>query len=180
MNYEYPYTDFHEINLDYILKLARESLGLNLVVEGNKLLLKNNLGETAFTRIIQYGATSDVFNILIKAGADINAIDNNGRTPLFYVARYSKTAKTVEALLKLGADINTRDNNGDTPLFMAAYGNKNPEVIKALLEYGADVNIRDDSGKTALEYTYKNYRVRKILLHYKEQINRIDKRKIIK
>lgn len=71
-------------------------------------------------------------------------------------------------------------NDGDTPLFMAAYGNKNPEVIKALLEYGADVNIRDDSGKTALEYTYKNYRVRKILLHYKEQINRIDKRKIIK
>lgn len=121
-----------------------------------------------------------MFNILINAGADINAINNNGRTPLFYVARYSKTAKTVEALLKLGADINTRDNNGYTPLFMAAYGNKNPEVIKALLEYGADVNIRDDSGKTALEYTYKNYRVRKILLHYKEQINRIDKRKIIK
>lgn len=107
---------------------------------------------------------------MIKAGADINAIDNNGRTPLFYVARYSKTAKTVEALLKLGADINTRDNNGDTPLFMAAYGNKNPEVIKALLEYGADVNIRDDSGKTVLEYTYKNYRVRKILLHYKERL----------
>ncbi len=83
-------------------------------------------------------------------------------------------------MLKLGADINTRDNNGDTPLFMAAYGNKNPEVIKALLKYGADVNIRDDSGKTALEYTYKNYRARKMIMHYKEQINRIDKRKIIK
>lgn len=83
-------------------------------------------------------------------------------------------------MIDLGADLNARDNNGDTPLFMAAYGNKNPEVIKALLEYGADVNIRDDSGKTALEYTYKNYRARKILLHYKEQINRIDKQKIIK
>ena len=127
-----------------------------------------------------YMVTSDVFNILINAGADINATDNNGHTPLFYVARYSKTPKTVEALVKLGADINTRDNNGDTPLFMAAYGNKNPEIIKSLIKYGADVNIRDDSGKTALWYTYKNYRARKILLHYKEQINCIDKRKIIK
>lgn len=51
---------------------------------------------------------------------------------------------------------------------------------KKKLLNGADVNTRDDSGKTALEYTYKNYRVRKILLHYKEQINRVDKRKIIK
>lgn len=60
---------------------------------------KNNLGETAFTRIIQYGATSDVFNILINAGADINAINNNGRTPFFMLLGTVKQLKLLKLCL---------------------------------------------------------------------------------
>ena len=144
---------------------------------------KNNCGETAFTaftEIIRCGVTADVFNVLINAGADINVKDNDGRTPLCYVARYCRNPNTIKALIKHGADINAKDNEGHTPLFYAAYGNTNPKVIEAIIKCGADVNICDNTGKTALWYTYKNYRARKILLHYKEQINRIDKRKIIK
>lgn len=40
MLYKYPYTDFHELNLDYILKLVRENAGLHIEVSGNQLLLK--------------------------------------------------------------------------------------------------------------------------------------------
>ena len=36
----YPYTDMHSINLDYIMKLCRENMGLHLEVSGNQILLK--------------------------------------------------------------------------------------------------------------------------------------------
>lgn len=38
---EYPYTDFHEMNLDFILRLAKDSMGLHLDTQGNSLVLKN-------------------------------------------------------------------------------------------------------------------------------------------
>ena len=37
----YPYTDFHEMNLDFILRLAKDSMGLHLDTQGNNLVLKN-------------------------------------------------------------------------------------------------------------------------------------------
>ena len=37
---KYPYTDFHAVNLDYILKLVRENEGLHLEESGNQILLK--------------------------------------------------------------------------------------------------------------------------------------------
>ena len=37
---KYPYTDFHSVNLDYILKVVRENAGLHLEISGNQLLLK--------------------------------------------------------------------------------------------------------------------------------------------
>ena len=37
---KYPYTDFHAVNLDYILKVVRENAGLHLEVSGNQLLMK--------------------------------------------------------------------------------------------------------------------------------------------
>ena len=37
---KYSYTDFHAVNLDYILKLVRENVGLHLEESGNQILLK--------------------------------------------------------------------------------------------------------------------------------------------
>lgn len=37
---KYPYTDFHAVNLDYILKLVRSNAGLHLEESGNQILLK--------------------------------------------------------------------------------------------------------------------------------------------
>ena len=38
--FRYPHTDFHSVNLDYILKLVRENAGLHLEESGNQILLK--------------------------------------------------------------------------------------------------------------------------------------------
>lgn len=40
MIFNYPHTDLHSVNLDYILKIVRENAGLHLEVSGNQLLMK--------------------------------------------------------------------------------------------------------------------------------------------
>lgn len=40
MIFDYPHTDLHSVNLDYILKIVRENAGLHLEVSGNQLLMK--------------------------------------------------------------------------------------------------------------------------------------------
>ncbi|MEE3415468.1 MAG: hypothetical protein VZR53_08875 [Prevotella sp.] len=55
---QYPYTDFHEMNLDFILKLAKDSMGLHLENSGKKLLLKNANGETVSQVEVAYAKTA--------------------------------------------------------------------------------------------------------------------------
>ena len=51
---QYPYTDFHEMNLDFILKLAKDTMGLHLEMVGDKLALKNMNGETVSDVTVGY------------------------------------------------------------------------------------------------------------------------------
>ena len=54
----YPMTNFHEINLDYIIKLVRENNGLHLDVSGNQLLLKTLDGTTVSSVTVHYAETA--------------------------------------------------------------------------------------------------------------------------
>ena len=54
----YPTTNFHEINLDYIIKLVRENNGLHLDVSGNQLLLKTLDGTTVSSVTVHYAETA--------------------------------------------------------------------------------------------------------------------------
>ena len=54
----YPTTNFHEINLDYILKLVRENNGLHLDASGNQLLLKTLDGTTVSSVTVHYAETA--------------------------------------------------------------------------------------------------------------------------
>jgi hypothetical protein len=60
---DYPYTDFHEMNLDFILKLAKDTMGLHLEMAGDKLALKNMNGETVSDVTVGYA---------VKAWKDAN------------------------------------------------------------------------------------------------------------
>lgn len=58
MIHDYPYTDFHELNLDYILKLCRETMGLHFEQSGKFLKLVNQAGEEVSKVIIAYAETA--------------------------------------------------------------------------------------------------------------------------
>jgi ankyrin repeat protein len=125
----------------------------------------------------------EVLNVLLNAGADVNArtdpwesqllidkidrffeglfpalVDEGawedfGNTPLHYAADRNENPEVLTVLLNAGADITARSENGFVPIHQAA-GNKNPEVLTALLEAGADVNHRYDDGSSFFGYSF--------------------------
>ncbi|PGH35382.1 hypothetical protein GX50_01720 [[Emmonsia] crescens] len=60
-------------------------------------------------------------NLLVKAGANVNAKGGDGLTPLHHAALYG-IIDIVHTLVRFGADVEARDHQGTTPLQYATYG----------------------------------------------------------
>jgi ankyrin repeat protein len=88
-----------------------------------------------------------VLQLLLDAGADVNAGDTNGRTPLYLAT--GRGADVMKMLLEKGGDVNTRDKFGNT-LLIGATRADNVDIVKMLLDKGADVNAAASNGETAL------------------------------
>lgn len=84
---------------------------------------------------------------LLKAGVDVNVVDESGNTPLFWACIYGRL-ETVKLLLSKHADVNAVDSRQNTPLIMAAkFGH--PRVVEALLQSGAKTEMRNIDGENA-------------------------------
>ena len=83
--------------------------------------------------------------LLIKFGANINAIDKTKSTAL-HEAAFFENVDVVKALLKANAEYEILNSKGNTPLIIA-YLKKNQQVLKHLLHNGASP---DNSGKNVL------------------------------
>jgi ankyrin repeat protein len=86
-------------------------------------------------------------DVLVRAGAEVDAVDGLGRTALHQAAADRRTDLVVE-LLRLGASVFKTDAKGRTPLHLAAQARSEP-VIDALLAAGAPRSARDADGQTA-------------------------------
>jgi len=91
-----------------------------------------------------------IAEILIKSGADINAVDNEGMTPLINLAS-SDNASVVRFLLAHGANVNAHSKDGNSALIEAAMS-ESTAVTRLLLDHGANVNSCDQRKVTALDY----------------------------
>lgn len=109
MIHDYPYTDFHELNLDYILRLARSSMGLHLEQSGKFLKLVNAQGEEISKLQIYYAETAlkdDIGNnidaYIIRSGVDgDNVIFTRGNGEVITI--------TVPYAVKASKDVNNVD-----------------------------------------------------------------------
>lgn len=80
-------------------------------------------------------------DIVIAAGAPVDALDSNG-TPLLMrrISYYSENRDNLVYLLEKGANPNAREKNGRTPLHAALQTPKNFWFAEKLLARGADIN----------------------------------------
>jgi uncharacterized protein len=100
----------------------------------------------------------DCARVLLKAGADVNAVDPNNMTPMV-MALINGHYDFAAFLIDQGADPNIADETGRTPLYAAVDDHTMPEsnlpspreidnkltsmdVIQSLLAHGADVNAQ--------------------------------------
>jgi ankyrin repeat protein len=92
-------------------------------------------------------------NLLVAAGADIDAKDISGKTALMRAA--SMSGPTVNFLIKAGANIDLQDATGKTAAMFAAVPVPDEKwkstALKSLIKAGANLAIEDGNGHGALQ-----------------------------
>lgn len=97
---------------------------------------------------------SELFDLLIQAGVDINAKNRNGTTVLISAVVYHHI-ESIKKLIRYGCKLNKRDNHGRTALIYASLSNCT-DAIRLLIDAGAIVHINDYDHKSALYYAIKD------------------------
>jgi ankyrin repeat protein len=99
----------------------------------------------------------EIFNELMKAGADIHAVNPLNQTPLICAASAPEeiALPMIEALLNAGAKVDHIDKFGNTALFAAVF-QQSSNVVKALAQAGADISrVFKEQGGTLLDAAEK-------------------------
>ncbi|MDM7999180.1 MAG: ankyrin repeat domain-containing protein [Dehalococcoidia bacterium] len=88
-------------------------------------------------------ASTEMVNLLIRQGANLQAVNSDNETPLMYAVQAGR-ADTAQALMAAGSDPNVADRNHNPPLFFALMIG-DCKLVRLLVDGGADVNARLDS-----------------------------------
>jgi ankyrin repeat protein len=114
-----------------------------------------------------------VAEVLIAAGADLEAVGEIGGAHPLHTAARNNRAAMVALLMDRGALFEAKNTNGQTPLIVAAVTGSR-DAAEALLSKGADVNGADDfKGMTALQHAAFSGRIEivKLLLSRGADVN---------
>jgi ankyrin repeat protein len=82
--------------------------------------------------------------MLLDAGSNPNLVTVTGESPLMAAARAGR-ADMVRALLEHGANVDAKENVRGQTALMWAVSQRHPEVVRALLQRGADVSVHTRS-----------------------------------
>ncbi len=94
----------------------------------------------------------EIAQLLIAAGADIDAFDKDNYWSSLSSAAYLGYGELVQLCLELGANLKSKNKYGETALMQA----KSREVVELLISAGAVVDEKDDKGETALMHALKD------------------------
>lgn len=128
-----------EITLSYLLNERRMTPDL-----------RDRYGVTPLMEACETGQLASV-ELLVEAGAEVNATDKETSTVLMHACGGASTPKIVQYLIDHGALVNERDASGCTALTMAA-AHGDVGIVRALLAAKADVNAESDEQETPLTF----------------------------
>ncbi len=133
---------------------------------------KKHYGWTALVWAARNGRT-DLVNLLIDSGANIDAITKDGFTALVH-AIDNKHTETAHVLLERGADPDLAED-GCSPALPIAAGHGFVDLVQAILDGGGSINALDDVGNNALGMAVANNqpKVLRLLLSYGIDVNAI-------
>jgi ankyrin repeat protein len=110
--------------------------------------------DTYGSTLLHYVAASghaEIVELMVSAGADVNAENENQETPLHWATR-RKHLEAGKMLVATGANVNAKNDEGETPLHIAAAG-CDADLVGLLVAAGADVNARNKVARTPLLLT---------------------------
>lgn len=181
MIHNYPYTDFHELNLDYLMKLARESMGLHFEQADKFLKLVNAQGQEVSRAKIYYAETALTDDLGNNIDAYIISTSLQGDNIIFTKGNGEYTTVTIPYAVKASKDVNNIDltsyihglsvagdkllityGNGETASITVPYAVKasTDENGKSITTYVAELStgnnkliVKDGDGTTIAELT---------------------------
>lgn len=119
-----------------------------LIKSGADVNVQGANGLTPLMRAAGQGRP-DIVEILLQAGANIDAKDIEGKTSLMGVAMSNVEPDVAKVLIRHGAKLDERANSGDTALIFAAkFGHE--QVAREIINAGAKLHEKDSNGRTAL------------------------------
>lgn len=107
-----------------------------LISRGANVNIANKDGVTPLMRVHDQLGNNNNAAILVRAGADINAISKKKRTALMFATAACHAAK-VRLLIDNKADVNIRSDDGNTALSLAQEKWLCGEVVEMLIQAGA-------------------------------------------
>lgn len=109
-----------------------------------------------------------VVKLLLRAGADVNVVNDKGETALHYATDRPDSHTVAKMLIDAGADVNVIAKSGLTPLHLALMKD-DLQTIRLLVSKGADVDAKDNDMLAPIHYA--------VLCEHRE--NRFEKIKIL-
>jgi ankyrin repeat protein len=113
-----------------------------------------NASDPSLLRLALDRQQSQIAQLLIRQGADLDAPAPNGETPLHRAVRNGDQATVLALLSEGGLNVNAAVNGDETALILAARAGR-LDLVRDLISNGADVNLGDSTNCAALCWAIK-------------------------
>ena len=111
--------DLNDALLQWILRTLKSDCQVHHTQE----FVKDDVNygnHTALMEAARCGTDAKLVNMLLAAGANVNARDTDERTALYHAVNGKCSIEVIDALLAAGAEVNAQNKNGLTPLMREA------------------------------------------------------------